>query len=68
VYIDDGNDNNNFSPYSAATATTFDTSSVPLTLTSGKYYRVKYTAKNVAGEGPFSPEVTILLGDEPGPI
>jgi hypothetical protein len=34
-------------------------------LTTGRIYRLKYSATNVAGEGPLSPEVQILLAETP---
>jgi hypothetical protein len=34
-------------------------------LTTGRIYRLKYSATNVAGEGDLSPEVQILLAETP---
>ena len=69
VYIDDGLDQDNFSPYSAGTSLTFSTQdatdSGSLVLVSGRIYKVKYSATNDAGEGPLSDEVSIILADEP---
>ena len=69
MYIDDGLDNNNFVAYSAGTSTVFDTSALTaagtLTLVTGRTYKVKYSATNIAGEGLLSGEVSILLADEP---
>jgi hypothetical protein len=34
-------------------------------LTTGLYYKVKYSATNIAGEGPLSEENAILLAEVP---
>ena len=69
VYLDDGTDSDNYTPYACGTSLTFDTGTAdaggPLTLTAGLTYRAKYSASNVAGEGPLSPEVSILLAERP---
>ena len=68
VHIDDGTDSDNFLNFTAGTALQFSTSSLALgeiTLVTGRMYRVKYQAINVAGEGPLSPEVQILLAEAP---
>jgi hypothetical protein len=71
VYLDDGTDSDSYTPYPCGTALLFDSGTAcgagPLALTAGLTYRVKYSARNVAGEGPLSPEVSILLSEEPGP-
>ena len=70
VYLDDGTDSDSYTPYPCGTALEFDTGTAggagPVALTAGLTYRVKYSASNVAGEGPLSPEVSILLAEEPG--
>lgn len=69
VHIDDGLDQDNFANFTAGTALSFDTSALTaagsLTLVTGRTYRIKYQAINVAGEGPLSPEVSILLAEAP---
>ena len=69
VYIDDGLDSDVFTPYASALALTFNSAVLPggTPLTTGRIYRLKYSASNVAGEGPLSPEVSILLAEKPGP-
>jgi len=72
VYLDDGTDSDNFAAHSSGTTLTFDTAGLttggggPLVLTAGLTYRLKYTATNVAGEGPLSAEVSVLLAEKPG--
>jgi hypothetical protein len=69
VHIDDGTDSDNFANFTAGTALQFDTSALTtagsLTLVTGRMYRIKYQAINVAGEGPLSPECQILLAEAP---
>lgn len=61
VYIDDGLDSDSFTAHVTDTSLAWDSSSSPpggaLILTTGLIYRLKYSATNVAGEGPLSPEV-----------
>jgi hypothetical protein len=68
VYIDDGLDSDVFTPYASALSLTFNSNALPdgTALTTGRIYRLKYSASNVAGEGPLSPEVSILLAEKPG--
>ena len=69
VYIDDGLDSDNFVPYTSGTSLQFSTSPFTtagtLTLVTGRIYKLKYSATNVAGEGPLSEEVSILLAEVP---
>ena len=69
VYLDDGTDSDSYMPYSCGTSLTFDTADAggagPVSMTAGLTYRVKYSASNVAGEGPLSAEVSILLAERP---
>lgn len=56
-----------FAPHSSATTLSWNTGQAAslLALTPGLTYRLKYSASNVAGEGPLSPEVSILLAKKP---
>lgn len=68
VYLDDGLDTDNYVGYANGLALTWDSASAvggPITLVTGRTYRLKYTATNIAGEGLLSPEVSILIADEP---
>lgn len=61
VYIDDGLDLDDFTGYITDTSLSWDSNSSPaggpLILTTGRTYRLKYSATNAQGEGPLSPEV-----------
>ena len=66
IYIDDGMDG----AFLLVTSQTPDqltwtSSSTSLTLSSGLIYKLKYSAKNVHGEGPLSDEVSILVAERP---
>jgi hypothetical protein len=68
VYLDDGLDNDNYSPYANGVALTWNSATAvggAISLVTGRTYRLKYTATNIAGEGLLSPEVSILIADEP---
>ena len=70
VYLDDGTDSDSYTAFSSGTSLMFDTGTAggagPVALTAGLTYRLKYSASNVAGEGPPSSEVSILLAEGPG--
>jgi hypothetical protein len=71
VYLDDGLDSDSFVAYAAGTTLLFDTSAAgaggaALSLVADRTYRAKYSAVNVAGEGPLSPEVSVRLAEKPG--
>jgi hypothetical protein len=61
VYIDDGLDSDAFTGYVTDTSLSWNSNSSPaggaLALTTGRTYRLKYSATNAHGEGPLSPEV-----------
>lgn len=57
VYLDDGLDQDNFTPHAVGTALAKNFTG----LVEGRWYRLKYSATNIQGEGPLSPEVNILL-------
>lgn len=65
VYVNDGNDG----PYSAAInnglSLTYNTASITPALTTGLTYKFKYSGVNIAGEGPLSDEVAILMAVVP---
>jgi hypothetical protein len=65
VYIDDGNDGPFGSAIDNGLALTYDTLVGGLSLTTGNYYKFKYSGVNVQGEGPLSEEVTILMAQVP---
>ena len=64
VYVDDGLNGAFSGPYNNALATTYSTTA--LTLTTGRIYKLKYSAVNSEGEGPTSDVVAILLAEKPG--
>ena len=64
IYMDDGADGD-FTDVDQLLALTWDTSSLPDTLTTGAIYRFKYSAENIHGEGPLSDEVQILAAEVP---
>ena len=65
VYIDDGNDGLFGSAISNGLLLTYNTGSILPALTTGKIYRLKYSGVNLAGEGPLSDEVAILMAEVP---
>ncbi len=77
VYVDDGNDGPFGGPYPATAESTpsppgppgttwrFSTAALPIAPTTGKIYKFKYSAVNVAGESPLSDELSVLLAEVP---
>ena len=61
IYVDDGINGTFTGPYKNGVALTYNT--VALTLTTGRYYRIKYSASNLQGEGALSDQVSILLAE-----
>ena len=69
VYIDGGLDSDTFTGYATDTTLSWNSGTSPaggvLALTTGRTYRLKYSATNAQGEGLLSPEVQILLAETP---
>jgi hypothetical protein len=66
IYIDDGMRGSFTGPINNGLSLVW--SSTSMTLVTGRSYRVKYSATNVAGESLISPLTTILLAEKPSQV
>lgn len=68
VYVDDGLDGPFSGPYvsmGSGMTMRFSTNLLPTSPVTGRIYRFKYTATNIAGESELSDELSVLLAEVP---